>query len=180
MLLIGRGSRRDSLWLRPGRCRPNRWHTTRGTDAIDEIVLAGEALQRPSPQVLATLLHEATHILARTREIQDTSRQGRYHNARFKTLAQELGLAPAKDANAGWAITTLPRSTARQYDAAIARLDHALTIRRRHESTAPAHPISSTAVCLCACGRRIRIARSVLARGDIHCAVCAQPFALAG
>ena len=42
--------------------------------------------RRPRPRrMLATLLHEAAHALARVREIQDTSRQGRYHNQRCST-----------------------------------------------------------------------------------------------
>jgi hypothetical protein len=43
--------------------------------------------------VLDTELHEAAHGLAAARGIQDTSRQGRYRNARYRGLAEELGLA---------------------------------------------------------------------------------------
>jgi hypothetical protein len=37
--------------------------------------------------VLGTLLHEAAHALADQRAIKDNSRQGRYHNARYRQLA---------------------------------------------------------------------------------------------
>jgi hypothetical protein len=35
-------------------------------------------------------VHEAAHGLANTRGVKDTSRQGRYHNKRFRALAEEL------------------------------------------------------------------------------------------
>jgi hypothetical protein len=37
-------------------------------------------------------MHEATHGVAWTRQIADTSRQGRSHNGRFRAIAEELGL----------------------------------------------------------------------------------------
>ena len=43
--------------------------------------------------MLDTELHEAAHGLAAARGIQDTGRQGRYRNARYPGLAEELGLA---------------------------------------------------------------------------------------
>ncbi|WP_297495484.1 hypothetical protein [Pseudonocardia sp.] len=42
--------------------------------------------------MLATLLHEAAHALAHVRGIKDSSRQGRWHNAKFKALSEELGI----------------------------------------------------------------------------------------
>jgi hypothetical protein len=47
---------------------------------------------RSSADVLGILLPEAAHAIADRRGIKDTSRQGRYHNARFRTLADEVGL----------------------------------------------------------------------------------------
>ena len=55
-------------------------------------MISGEGLRRTAHDVLGTLLHEAAHALAHARGIKDTSRQGRYHNKHFKTLAEELGL----------------------------------------------------------------------------------------
>lgn len=51
-----------------------------------EVFVGGEGLARGPADVLATLLHEAAHALAHVRGIQDTSRQGRWHNAQFKAL----------------------------------------------------------------------------------------------
>jgi hypothetical protein len=38
--------------------------------------------------------------------IKDTSRQGRYHSARFRELAVELGITLERDLWIGWSITT--------------------------------------------------------------------------
>jgi len=53
---------------------------------------AGKACAGVPRDVLGTLLHEAAHGMAATRQIKDTSRQGRYHNRRFAELAAELGI----------------------------------------------------------------------------------------
>jgi hypothetical protein len=49
---------------------------------------------------------------------------------------------------------------------------------RRAEQANPAGPGRSrnALACTCACGRRIRVARSVLELAPILCAGCAQPF----
>ena len=63
--------------------------------------VGGEGLAWGPADVLATFLHEAAHALAQVRGINDTSRQGRWHNARFKSVAEEVGIAVSKDR--GWA-----------------------------------------------------------------------------
>jgi len=127
--------------------------------------------------VLATLPHEAAHALARVREIQDTSRQGRYHNQRFKRLGEQLGLQIDKHPVIGWSTTTLPAATAASYAATITELEHPIAIYRRHEITGagPARNPKRPA-CVCACGRRIRVAPTVLAPGPITCNICDTPF----
>jgi hypothetical protein len=84
--------------LKLGHFAADRW-TAGGADggsAVAELFVGGEGLSRGAEGVLATLLHEATHGLAHVRRVQDTSRQGRYHNARFRALGEELGLAVAQ------------------------------------------------------------------------------------
>jgi hypothetical protein len=43
------------------------------------------------------MLHEAAHALAQVRGIKDTSRRGRWHNARFRALAEELRIEVRKE-----------------------------------------------------------------------------------
>src|SRR3954471_21320376 len=71
-------------------------------EALPEVFVGGEGLARGPVDVLGTLLHEATHALAFVRDIKDTSRQGRYHNRRFATLAAELGLHITEAPGIGW------------------------------------------------------------------------------
>lgn len=53
------------------------------------------------------------HALAHVRGIKDTSRQGRWHNTKFKALAEELGIEVSKDPRIGWSPTRCRRPRAR-------------------------------------------------------------------
>ena len=85
-----------------------------GEGRLPELFVGGEGLARGGRDVLGTLLHEAAHGVASTRSIQDTSRQGRFHNTRFRALAEELGLAVAKTGSIGWSATTRARTPPRR------------------------------------------------------------------
>lgn len=129
--------------------------------------------------MLGTLLHEASHGLAHARTISDTSRQGRYHNRRYATPA-ELGLEVAHVQPIGWSATSVPAPTAARHVEVLAELAAALVLWRRAEQASPAGSGRSqnALACSCACGRRIRVARSVLELAPILCAGCGQPFEL--
>ena len=89
VIIIASGTeRKQAVW---GYHAPGRWVT--GNEQRAEIMISGEGLRREPADVLGVLLHEAAHALAAARGIKDTSRQGRYHNTKYKTLAEELGLA---------------------------------------------------------------------------------------
>ena len=79
------------------------------------------------------------HALAHVRGIQDTSRQGRYHNTRYRQLAREIGLHAEQPERFGWTITTLATGTAERYARALAELEqlsHELA-RNRERPTEP-------------------------------------------
>jgi len=78
---------RAQVW---GHFAPNAW-TADGAPR-HEIMIASECLAAGADQVLQTVVHEAVHALAEARGIQETSRQGRYHNRKFVKLAEELGM----------------------------------------------------------------------------------------
>jgi hypothetical protein len=65
-------------------------------------------LTGPARDVLAALVHESAHALATVRDVQDTSRNGTYHNARFRDLADELGLQMLQVKTYGWAQDATP------------------------------------------------------------------------
>jgi hypothetical protein len=178
VIVVASGSDSRSRRLNLGHFAAGRWQLTDQPSNRAEVLVSGEGLQHGPIDVLGTLLHEAAHGLAYARTISDTSRQGRYHNRRYATLAQELGLDVAHVQPIGWSATSVPEPTAARYAAVLAELAKALVLWRRAEQANPAGPGRSrnALACSCSCGRRIRVARSVLELAPILCGACAQPF----
>lgn len=160
--------------LRLGHFASMRWH--HGDDRLPEVFIGGEGLARGPLDVLGTLLHEAAHALADVRGIKDTSRQGRWHNARFKALAEEVGIEVTKDSRIGWSPTAVPDRTRELYAPTIRVLGAALRLYRASETPAQPGKSKSPPPCVCACGRRIRVAPSVLETGPITCGICDTEF----
>jgi hypothetical protein len=175
VLVVASGSEGKRLNL--GHFAPHRWQV-HGSDR-HEVLVGGEGLHRGSLEVLGTLLHEAAHGLAQTRGIQDTSRQGRYHNRRYATLAGELGLEVTSVQPIGRSATTVPAPTAASYAAQLEELATALVLWRRQEHRLGTGPRSRNLLAAaCGCGRRIRVAKTTLAEAPILCGRCSQPFQL--
>jgi hypothetical protein len=182
VLVVAAGSDPRGTRLTLGHFAAGRWQLATPVDGQPadrpEVLVGGEGLRRGPTDVLGTLLHEAAHGLAHARGISDTSRQGRYHNRRYAQLAGELGLQVAEQPPFGWTATTVPEATAAGYAAQLEELTAALVLWRRGEHAAPAEPgrARSTLGCSCACGRRLRVARAVLAVAPILCGACATAF----
>jgi hypothetical protein len=173
VLMVASGAEGRRLNL--GHFAPHRWQV-HGADR-HEVLVGGEGLQRGPTDVLGTLLHEAAHGLAQARSIQDTSRDGRYHNRRYATLACELGLEVAQVRPIGWSATTVPNHTAAAYAAQLEELAAALVLWRRLEHRSGAGTRArNLLVASCGCGRRIRVAKTTLAEAPIVCGACEEPF----
>lgn len=170
------------LGLRAGQVRlgyfaAGRWQRGGATDRVPELFVGGEALRRGPAEVLATLLHEAAHGVAHIRGIKDTSRQGRYHNTRYKILAIELGLVATDGDNLGWSVTRMPPSTAQLYTRPLAALEAALAAFRPYpEASMTGKKSNNGTVARCDCGRQFRITRAVLELGPVCCGVCGSRF----
>jgi hypothetical protein len=76
-----------------------------GEKATHELNIGAESLNRPIENVVSTLVHEATHLLAMQKGIKDTSNNNMYHNRKFKELAEAHGLIINHDPKYGWTIT---------------------------------------------------------------------------
>jgi hypothetical protein len=177
IIVVASGSpTRASQAMKWGHFATLRWQ--HGTTRLPEVLVSGEGLSRTPEQVLTTLLHEAAHSLADTRNIKDTSRQGRWHNQRFATHARELGLEPAKDDKLGWSPCTLPPATADTYRAELDQLTAALGTYRHADIAETATRTSSNngVACECDCGRKIRVSRTVYETGPILCGTCDGRF----
>lgn len=71
-----------------------------------ELNIGAGTLNRPIENVVATMLHEMVHLYHLMHDIQDCSRGGTYHNKKFKTKAEEVGLVIEYDSRIGWSVTS--------------------------------------------------------------------------
>lgn len=184
--------------LKLGHFAADRWTAgSPGSPAVAELFVGGEGLAQGAESVLATLLHEAAHGLADVRQVQDTSRQGRYHNTRYKALGEEVGLVVTQVAGIGWSGTALADRTSVRYAAELFQLAGAITAYRYAEGALPTiggggrggnggegsgagsgHSGSpkNGLVLVCDCPRRIRASSTVVAQGPIFCGICETEF----
>lgn len=149
---------------------PRRW---------DEIQIDSTILQEPARQILRTLLHEACHSIASHRGIQDTSRQGRYHNRRFAELAQEVGLTTSTVPGIGVVTPDVTDATARRYATVLQDLEEALTLYQEPRSKAPRGKGKKSRMVKATCprcGRIIRASRQTFDAGPIVCKPCKVQF----
>jgi hypothetical protein len=175
VVILGAGSEARRGLFKLGHFAAARWQVADQRRA--EVLVSGEGLQRGAVDVLGTLLHEAAHGLAGARGIQDTSRQGRYHNRRYARLAGELGLDMTCDKATGWSQTTVGNQLATIYADALGDLATALNLWRYAEQQHPTQTGSRNLLaCTCPCGRKLRVAKATLERAPIVCGACEQPF----
>jgi len=149
---------------------PQRW---------DEIQIDSTILQEPARQVLCTLLHEACHSMATHRGIQDTSRQGRYHNRNFAELAQEVGLTTSTLSGIGVVTPDVADATAQRYATVLQDLAETLTLYQEPKVRAPKGKGKKSrmvkATCP-GCDRIIRASQKTFDAGAIVCQPCATDF----
>ena len=66
------------------------WTSAEGENII-EVSLVAERLNRPTLDIIATVIHEACHVVATARGIKDCAKSGR-HNKLFQSISNEFGL----------------------------------------------------------------------------------------
>lgn len=197
IIIVASGQEHGRL-VKHGHWSPARWVVEAGK--VPEVLIAGETLNREPVQVFGTLLHEAAHGLAFARKVKDTSRNGRYHNEKYKVIAESVGLTVAKDETHGWTITALTPAAASTYKDCIAAIK-ALPQCRRRLDREPAEKKteegeeeggetegkggeeegrkeSRSLLATCECGRKVRVSRKVIDAGLIACALCHTPFSV--
>jgi hypothetical protein len=177
VIILGAGSEARRGLFKWGHFAAARWHVAGANRP--EVLVSGEGLRRGASDVLATLLHEAAHGVANTRQIQDTSRQGRWHNRRFAALAGELGLKVTQDRATGWSQTHLTEQLIDRYADQLTSLTSALQLWRHAElqlGTTTTTTSRNLLACSCACGRKLRVAKSTLEQAPIICGACEQEF----
>lgn len=72
---------------------------------IKEINMGAESLKRPVVEIIGTLLHEMVHYYCCINNIKDTSRNGSYHNKRFKEECEKRDLIISRAPGIGFSVT---------------------------------------------------------------------------
>jgi hypothetical protein len=98
-------------------------------EAADAVVEAACQHHDDIPDKL-TILHELSHAVAFKRGISDTSNKGRYHNAKFREIALEMGIHVEQAGTLGWSETTVPDTTREFYKTQVKQLVEAITTYR--------------------------------------------------
>lgn len=70
-----------------------------------ELNIAAEVLNYPIEETLDTMLHEMVHLYCRENGIKEVSRGGKYHNGKFKAVAEAHGLTCIPCGQYGWNTT---------------------------------------------------------------------------
>lgn len=150
-----------------------------------EILISAESLARGPEATLGTLIHELAHAKANKLEIRDTSNNNRYHNKRFKKIAEEMGITLELAGTIGWSKTTLPSETAVLYSAGLIKLEKSLTTYRMGRAadvaTAPAKPRKTTkAPMQCECFEPVTVSIQWFERmgSNLSCFECGSGFEL--
>jgi hypothetical protein len=127
-------------------------------------------------ELLSTLLHEVAHSLNFKNEIKDVS-ANQYHNAKFKSQAEELGLKTDKDRKGSVITTGLTELGLKRWKKALTILTDALALTATGEGTEkPKGRNTNLIKAECGdCGNVIRLSRSVLESGVI-CKACKVEF----
>lgn len=81
------------------------WKDEKGGERY-EINLGSETITRPIENTVATLIHEYCHYYNHMQGIKDVSRNGYYHNKKFKVTAESKMLHIDCDPRIGWSITS--------------------------------------------------------------------------
>lgn len=154
-----------------------------------------DALARHPREVVCQVAHEAAHALAHALGVADTSKRGRYHNSRFRALAEHMGLEwrggnPPQDV--GYADMRLPTEIG-EWAACVAEAavghsewENAGPERNAERNTGTRNtgtkrtPHSSNrrpkAVCRCVPERPLWLSRTVLNAQTVACTQCGELY----
>jgi hypothetical protein len=127
-------------------------------------------------EILSTLLHEVAHSMNHANGIQDCS-ANQYHNSKFKSQAEALGLETHEIKGKGHASTTLTAFGAKRWSKALAILTKALELTATGEGTSakPKGRNTNLIKAMCDCENVIRLSRGVLESG-VTCNQCEEMF----
>lgn len=152
-----------------------------------EMNIAAEMLSAPIEEIIDTMLHEMVHLYCRENDIHEVSRGGKYHNGKFKTLAEQVGLVCIREGIYGW--NTVGTGNDKLIEYALSKGWSEITLNRQtvggfrlgiaSSGTASSTTVpgvkapSSTRKLQCpGCGNSVRATKKV----NIICGDCMQPM----
>lgn len=148
------------------------WRTEE--EAFSEIAFNLEHFSTPA-ELLSTLLHEVAHSINHQNGIEDCS-SNQYHNAKFKTQAEALGLKTLEIKGKGHAATELTELGAKRWKKALTILSNAFDLTALGgESAKPKGRNTNLIKATCECENVIRLSRTVLEIG-VTCNSCEQVY----
>ncbi|MGW1547512.1 hypothetical protein [Streptomyces sp. NPDC002346] len=162
---------------------PERW--TWEDEIVTGLVASAETLTVGAGATLEHVLHEAAHVLCWTRDVQDTTMRGVYHNGAFLDAAEEVGLSWPSDQprvrGKGYVSPVLTDATRARYADDLSALTEAIPLVLPHlviPDVQRAHKPANRLYLQCQCDepRRIQISPTVAAKGPVICGVCMEPF----
>ena len=125
--------------------------------------------------LFSTLLHEVAHSLNHMNGIEDCS-SNQYHNAKFKTQAEALGLKTLEIKGKGHAATELTELGAKRWKKALAILAGAFDLVALGGESAKKKGRNTNLIkAMCDCENVIRLSRTVLEIG-VTCNQCDEIF----
>lgn len=78
----------------------------KGEEHRHELNISADWLDSPIENLVATMIHEMSHLMNIQNGIQDCSRGGTYHNRKFKEEAEKHMIQIGKHEKYGWTVTT--------------------------------------------------------------------------
>jgi hypothetical protein len=144
-----------------------------GGESFNEIAFNLETFSS-AEDLFSTLLHEVAHSLNHANGIEDCS-SNQYHNAKFKTQAEALGLKTEKTKK-GYSSTSLTEFGAKRWAKALKIVATAYDLTALGgESAKPKGRNTNLIKATCECGNTIRLSRGVLEIG-VTCNGCEGIF----
>jgi hypothetical protein len=148
--------------------------TTKEGNAFNEIAFNLEHFTT-AKELLNTLLHEVAHSLNFANQIKDTS-SNQYHNEKFKSQAEALGLKTIEVKGKGHASTELTDFGAKRWSKALTILEKALELTATGEGAQkPKGRNTNLIKAVCDCGNIIRASATVITAG-VRCENCEELF----
>jgi hypothetical protein len=148
--------------------------TTKEGNAFNEIAFNLEHFTT-AKELLSTLLHEVAHSLNFANQIKDTS-SNQYHNEKFKSQAEALGLKTIEIKGKGHASTELTEFGAKRWSKALTILEKALELTATGEGAQkPKGRNTNLIKAVCDCGNIIRASATVITAG-VRCENCEELF----